>query len=74
MTIREFIQINHSDFDRYRSRGIWNGYNVYYVWAKRNESCVVGLPQFALEKDGKFRLADIDEIFAIMDRKQTDNK
>ncbi len=32
------------------------------------ECGVVGLPQFALEKDGNFRLADTDEIFAIMDR------
>ena len=67
MTIREFIKANHSDYDRYRSRGNWNGYNVYHVWAKRNEGCVVGLPQFALEKDGKFRLANTDEIFEIMD-------
>ena len=67
MTIREFIKANRIDYDRYRSRGNWNGYNVYHVWAKRNEGCVVGLPQFALEKDGKFRLANADEIFAIMD-------
>lgn len=68
MTIREFIQINHSDFDRYRTRGNWNGYTVYSVWAKRNEVGIVGLPQFALEKDEKFRLANTDEIFEIMDK------
>ena len=68
MTIREFIKANNSSFDRYRSRGSWNGYNVYHVWAKRNEGCVVGLPQFALEKDGKFRLAKTNEIFAIIEK------
>ena len=66
MTIREFIKANHGDYDRYRSRGMWNGYNVYYVWAQRNEGLIVGLPQFALEKNGKFRMANPDEIFSIM--------
>ena len=66
MTIREFIKENDY-FDRYRSRGIWNGYKVYYVYAQRNEGLIVGLPQFALEKDGKFRMANPDEIFEIMD-------
>ena len=67
MTIREFIKENDY-FDRYRSRGVWNGYNVYYVYEKRNEGCCVGLPQFALEKDGTFRMADVDEIHTIMRR------
>lgn len=66
MTIREFIKANHGDYDRYRSRGMWNGYNVYYVWAQRNEGLIVGLPQFALENNGKFRMANTDEIFSIM--------
>ena len=70
MTIREFIKANDDSFDRYRSRGSWNGYNVYYIWNKNNEGCIVGLPQFALEKDGKFRLADTDEIFKIMDNRK----
>ena len=67
MTIREFIKENDY-FDRYRSSGVWNGYNVYYVYEKRNEGCCVGLPQFALEKDGTFRMADVDEIHMIMRR------
>jgi len=65
MTIREFIKKNDY-FDRYRSRGTWNGYNVYYVYDQRNEGLIVGLPQFALEKDGKFRMANPDEIFEII--------
>lgn len=69
MTIREFIKANDDSFDRYPSRGSWNGYNVYYVWAKRNEGAIVGLPQYALEKDRKFRLTNTDEIFAIMNKK-----
>lgn len=68
MTIRDFIKANDESFDRYRSRGTWKGYSVYHVWARRNDGCCVGLPQFALEKDGKFRLANTDEIFEIMDR------
>ena len=67
MTIREFIKENDY-IDRYRSSGVWNGYKVYSVWAKRNEGCCVGLPQFALEKDGTFRMADVDEIHTIMRR------
>lgn len=66
MTIREFIKENDY-FDRYRSRGTWNGYNVYYVYAQRNQGLIVGLPQFALEKNGKFKMANPDEIFEIMD-------
>ena len=65
MTIREFIKSNITFFDHYRTVEEWNGYKVYSVWAKRNEGCRVGLPQFALEKDGTFRMADVDEIFEI---------
>lgn len=66
MTIREFIKVNKDDFDRYRTRGNWNGYKVYSVWAKRNEGGCVGYPQYALEKDGIFRLAEFEEIREIM--------
>ncbi len=68
MTIHEFIKSNNNAFDHYRTFGEWNGYNVYYVYEKRNEGCCVGLPQFALEKDGTFRMADVDEIHTIMRR------
>lgn len=68
MTIREFIKSNKEFFNRYRSRGTWNGYQVFYVWNFRDEGCCVGLPQFALEKNGQFRMADTDEIFEILDR------
>lgn len=68
MTIREFIKENDY-FDRYRSRGTWNGYMVYHVWAKKDEGACVGYPQYALEKDGLFRLAELKEIHAIMRRK-----
>ena len=66
MTIRDFIKQNKEDFDHYRKLGIWSGYTVYHVWAKRNESACVGLPIFALEKDGEFSLATLKEIHSIM--------
>lgn len=65
MTIREFIK-NNDYFDRYRSKGIWNGYMVYHVWAKKDEGASVGYPQYALEKDGVSRLAEFNEIHEIM--------
>ena len=66
MTIREFIKKNKQDYDHYRTQGSWNGYTVFQVWAKRNEGGCVGLPIFALEKDGEFRLATLEEIHSIM--------
>lgn len=65
MTIREFINENDY-FDRYRSKGFWNGYKVYYVWAKKDEGACIGYPQYALEKDGVFRMAELEEIHSIM--------
>ena len=49
--------------------GIWNGYMVYHVWAKKDEGACIGYPQYALEKDGVFRFAELEEIHAIMRRK-----
>jgi len=68
MTIRGFIKENKNDFDRYRSKGTWNGYKVYSVWAKCDEGACIGYPKFALEKDGIIRLASIDETYTIMKR------
>ena len=36
---------------------------------RRMKGVFIGLPQFALEMDGQFRMANTDEIFEIMDRK-----
>ncbi len=67
MTIREFLKKNEDGYDRYRTLGEWKGYKVYQIWAKRQEGCCIGLPQFALEKDGVFRIAAFDEINELMD-------
>ena len=66
MTIREYISENKKSFDHYRSRGTWNGYKVYMVWSKKNEGKCVGMPTFALEKEGVFILANLDEVNSIM--------
>ncbi len=67
MTIKDFIKQNPENFDRYRKQKDWKDYNtVYHGWAKRNEGACVGLPQFALEKESKIRLANLEEIHAIM--------
>lgn len=68
MSIKEFIKQNNEDFDRYRKQPEWNGYTVYHVWAKRNEGACVGLPMFAIEKNGEIRLAEFEEIQSIMTR------
>lgn len=42
---------------------------VYHVWAKKDEGACVGYPQYALEKNGSFSLAEVEEIHAIMRNK-----
>ena len=56
MTIEEFVDKSEY-FDSFEYRMNWNGYTVYYVWAKADEGACTGYPRFALEKDGKFRLS-----------------
>lgn len=65
MTIKDFLK-EQTTFDSYRKRRDWNGYIVYHIWAKANKGACVGYPQFALEKKGEIRLANIEEIHAIM--------
>lgn len=67
MTIKDFIERRNNDYDAYEARPDWNGYKVYEVWLKANKGACVGLPQYALEKNGSFRLASHKEVFAIMD-------
>ena len=66
MTIREYISENKKSFDHYRYRGTLNGYKLYMLWSKKHEGKCVGMPTFALEKEGVFRLAENDEVFKIM--------
>ena len=65
MTMNEFIIQNKKDFDSYEFYSNWNGYKVYSIWLKKDEGACVGLPQFALEKDGIVRVATHDEIQSI---------
>lgn len=72
MTIEEFV--DKDDYlDCFEYRMNWNGYTVYYVWAKADEGACTGYPRFALEKDGKFRLSELEETIKIMDFEQTLN-
>ena len=66
MTIKDFIKQNSENFDRYRKQKYWKDYTVYHVLAKRNEGACVELPKFALKKESKIRLANLEEIHAIM--------
>ncbi len=45
----------------------WQGYKVYEIWLKRNEGACVGMPQYALEKNGKIRESTLSETLEIMD-------
>lgn len=66
MTIEEFVDKSEY-FDSFEYRMNWNGYTVYYVWAKADEGACTGYPRFALEKDGKFRLSELEETIKIME-------
>lgn len=44
----------------------WKGYNVYEP-VYTDELSYIGLPLMILEKDGKFRMTDVDESFEILD-------
>jgi len=66
MTIKDFVD-NSENFDTYKYCCEWNGYTVYYVWAKANEGACIGYPQYALEKDGKIRLSQLQETIKIME-------
>ena len=44
----------------------WKGYNVYQP-VYSDELAYIGLPLMILEKDGKFRMTDVDESFEILD-------
>ena len=72
MTIEEFVD-NSENFDTYKYCCEWNGFKVYDVWAKANEGACIGYPQYALEKDGKIRLSQLQETIKIMDFEQTLN-
>lgn len=66
MTIEEFV--DKDDYlDCFEYRMNWNGYTVYYVWAKADEGVCIGYPQYALEKDGKIRLSQLQETIKIME-------
>ncbi len=66
MTIKEFVDKSEY-FDSFEYRMNWTGYTVYYVWAKADEGACIGYPQYALEKDGKFRLSELKETIKIME-------
>lgn len=65
MTIKEFVD-NSEYFDMYEYKLKWNGYNVYEVWLKSYEYSCTGYPQYAIEKDGKIRLSELEETIKIM--------
>lgn len=64
MKIQEFAK--RCGFDMAEdTEKIWNGYKVYSL--DMLEDAAVGLPQFALVKDGKVRVNTYDETFEIYD-------
>ena len=65
MTIEEFVDKSEY-FDSFEYRMNWNGYTVYYVWAKADEGACTGYPRFALETAGTIRKANHEEVIKIM--------